>query len=193
MKKNATGAPQLKKVPPIKLFRFLVYLLIAAALVAADQLTKNWVLGNSTLMTPGGEIVVIPNFFSLRYTFNTGAAFSFLAGQAWGISVLTMISAVAAVLFLVILLLKSGWPTLLPTSLLMILAGTVGNGIDRYAMGGVVDFFDFYYGNWHFPTFNIADSLIVVGVILLLIYLFFFEEKDRKCFEKQAKNAVRPL
>ncbi len=193
MKKNAQAAQVGKQVPTIKPFRFIIYLLLAAALVALDQLSKNWVLGNPVLMAPGGEIQVIPNFFSLRYTFNTGAAFSFLAQQAWGISVLTLISAVAAVVFLVLLLVKSGWPPLLPVSLLMILAGTVGNGIDRYTMGGVVDFLDFYYQNWHFPTFNLADSLITVGVVLLLIYLFFREEKDRKRFAREAKNQVRPL
>ncbi len=192
MKKNNSRPAHERTEPPMKPFRFIIYIILAGILVAADQLSKAWVLTNETLQNRG-EIPIIPNFFSFRYTFNTGAAFSFLADRPWGIDLLTILSGVAAVVFFIILLRKSGWPPLLPVSLMMVFAGTIGNGIDRFQMGGVVDFLDFYYQSWHFPTFNIADSLIVVGVILLLIYVFFLEDRHRKRYQLQQKLKVRPI
>lgn len=192
MKKNATKQEITSKGPRIAPLRSFIFILLAAGLVALDQLTKTRVLANETLMA-GGEIALIPNLFSLRYTFNTGAAWSILADQTWGIYLLSGISAVASLVFLFLLIKRSGWPVFLPLSLTMVLAGAAGNLIDRFYLGGVVDFFDFFYGDWHFPTFNVADSLITVGVIFLIIYLIFFEEKHRERFLKEQKNKIRPL
>lgn len=192
MKKTVVKEEKTLKGPRIAPLRAIMFLVFAAALVAGDQLAKSWVLSNETLRN-GGTIPLIPGLFDLAYTFNTGAAWSILAEHSWGIYVLTGISAAAALLFFVFLIKRSGWPFAMPFSLTLVFAGTVGNLIDRVYLQGVVDFFDFHYGDWHFPTFNIADSLIVVGIILLLIYLLFFEVKFRERFEQEQKIKVRPL
>lgn len=82
MKKNATKQEITSKGPRIAPLRSFIFILLAAGLVALDQLTKTRVLANETLMA-GGEIALIPNLFSLRYTFNTGAAWSILADQTY--------------------------------------------------------------------------------------------------------------
>lgn len=192
MKKTVVKSDLSDKGPKIAPLRAFLYLVFTAALIALDRLTKYWVLGHETLRS-GESVEIIPGFFSFTYTFNTGAAWSFLAEHAWGIYVLTGISAVAAVVFLIFLIRRSGWPFLLPFSLSLVLAGTVGNLIDRVFLQGVVDFLDFYVGNRHFPTFNIADSCIVTGIILLAIVLIFLEPKYRARFAAEQKHKVRPI
>ena len=118
------------------------------------------------------EPVNIFPILNLFLTFNTGAAFSFLneAGgwQEW----LFIGIAVAASIFLTIWLIKISKETLLKISLALILGGTLGNLYDRIVYHKVIDFIDFYYEKWHYPVFNLADSAICIGAILLLIDLF---------------------
>ncbi len=192
MKKTVIKTETEVKGPAIRPLRAFLFIVFAAALVALDRMSKYWVLAHDGLRS-GESIEIIPGFFNLSYTFNTGAAWSLLADKSWGIYVLTAISAVAAIAFLILLIRRSGWPFIIPFTISLILAGTVGNLIDRLFLHGVVDFLDFYYGSRHFPTFNLADSLIVVGIILLLLLMIFYEPKFKERYAVEQKHKVRPI
>ena len=118
------------------------------------------------------SIPVMP-FFNLTYVHNTGAAFSFLseAGgwQRWFFAGLAIL--ISSVIAVWLARLKQ-YETLLAVALSLVLGGAIGNLIDRLAYGYVIDFLDVYYGNWHWPAFNIADSAITLGVILMLAESF---------------------
>jgi signal peptidase II len=118
------------------------------------------------------SIPVMP-YFNLTYVHNTGAAFSFLseAGgwQRWFFAGLAIL--ISAVIAVWLARLKQH-ETLLAIALSLVLGGAIGNLIDRLAYGYVIDFLDVYYGNWHWPAFNIADSAITLGVILMLAESF---------------------
>jgi signal peptidase II len=118
------------------------------------------------------SIPVMP-FFNLTYVHNTGAAFSFLseAGgwQRWFFAGLAIL--ISAVIAVWLTRLKPN-ERLLAVALSLVLGGAIGNLIDRLAYGYVIDFLDVYYGAWHWPAFNIADSAITLGVILMLAESF---------------------
>ncbi len=118
------------------------------------------------------SIPVLP-YFNLTYVHNTGAAFSFLseAGgwQRWFFAGLAIL--ISAVIAVWLARLKQH-ETLLAIALSLVLGGAIGNLIDRLAYGYVIDFLDVYYGNWHWPAFNIADSAITLGVMLMLAESF---------------------
>ncbi len=137
--------------------------------IVLDQLAKAWIAASFRL----GESLALTPFFDLVFVFNAGAAFSFLrdAGgwQKWFFIVLALgISG-----WLVVLLRQHARERLLPTSLALILGGALGNVIDRFRFGAVVDFLDFHWAGYHFPAFNVADSAISVGVALMLWYELF--------------------
>jgi len=119
------------------------------------------------------SIVIIPSFFNLTYVHNTGAAFSFLseAGgwQRWFFAALAII--MSAIMTIWLTKLKEN-ETLLAVALSLILGGAIGNLIDRLCYGYVIDFLDAYYGTYHWPAFNIADSAITIGVALMLVDSF---------------------
>ena len=119
------------------------------------------------------SIAIIPSFFNLTYVHNTGAAFSFLseAGgwQRWFFATLAIIMSVIMTIWLTKL--KEN-ETLLAVALSLILGGAIGNLIDRLFYGYVIDFLDVYYGTYHWPAFNIADSAITIGVALMLVDSF---------------------
>jgi signal peptidase II len=146
---------------------------IAAAIVAADQLTK-WVVLNYFLnKQPREEITA---FFNLVLVYNKGAAFSFLAqAPGWQTPVLATfaLTAAAVVSFLI---LRNPNKRLLCAGLACILGGAVGNLIDRLRFGQVVDFLDFHALGWHWPAFNVADSAITVGAALLILEGFLHHE-----------------
>lgn len=137
---------------------------LAALLVAADQVTKLLILANYQL----GDSTFITGFFNIVRVHNTGAAFSFLADaggwQRWFFIVLAL--AISA--WLVVMIRQHARERLLPFALTLVLGGALGNVIDRLRFGAVVDFLDFHVAGWHWPAFNVADSAIVVGVVLLL-------------------------
>lgn len=168
---------------------YLLWLLLAAALVVADQISKRLVVS----YLPKGETVrVIPYVFNFVYVENKGAAWGMLANQRW---VFIVVSAVAIVLIAAVLLYMARYKKPLVVSLVLILAGGVGNMIDRTANGFVVDFIQF--GFWQsFPVFNVADSYVTVGGFLLVIYILFFDrellfgKKDKK--EKDEENGEDP-
>ncbi len=142
------------------------WLLLAVGVALADQLTKGWMLAH---FEPGEVRSVLP-FFNLVLTFNEGAAFSFLseAGgwQRWFFVALTLVVAGALVIWL--RRLRSG-EGLTALALALILGGALGNLVDRLRMGRVTDFLDLHWQQWHWPAFNLADSAITVGVVVLLL------------------------
>lgn len=152
--------------------------LIMVAIILVDQFTKGYIQSAYQL----GEIKeVIPGLFNLTYVQNTGAAFGFGAGAAEWFRVLMFLALPVVACFWLLYLI---WDTrhkalLLCSAYSLILAGAIGNLIDRFYLKFVVDMFDFYWGNWHFAAFNVADSSITIGAILL-IYDFIFLEKKRK-------------
>ncbi len=142
------------------------WLLVAALVIGLDQLTK--VLAEHYLVY-GQSLPVLPHF-DLTLAYNTGAAFSFLADaggwQRWFFTVLALL--VSA--FIIVWLRRLG-PQEKATALALalILGGALGNLIDRLRLGHVIDFIDLYYGSYHWPAFNLADSAITVGAALLVM------------------------
>lgn len=120
-------------------------------------------------------MVVIDDFFSLTYIRNPGAAFGFFANQTAQFRSVFFLSVSALALTLLIFFFfqapKEDFCALIALSLLF--GGAVGNLLDRLRMGEVVDFLDFYIGQFHWPAFNVADSAITVGISLLMFNLFF--------------------
>ena len=148
------------------------FLSISTLLVLIDQLTK-WL---AQTRFAESEFIPVTSFFNLGLTYNTGAAFGFLANQSgwqrWALSLI----ALAAVIVIVGLMLKHHREKHFSYGLAFILAGALGNLIDRIQLGKVVDFLDFYYINYHWPAFNFADVFIFIGVLIVL----FFSEKAVK-------------
>ena len=143
------------------------WLLLSAAVIVADQVTKSLVVA---AFARGGELPVT-GFMSLVLAYNTGAAFSFLAGApGWQRWFFMVIASVASV-FLVWML-RRGGSRMLCAGLALILGGALGNLWDRVAIGKVVDFLLFHYGAWSWPAFNVADSAITVGAVLLIVDSF---------------------
>lgn len=144
----------------------LKWLWLSVATVVLDQTTKY--LADATL-TFHEPVAVVP-FFNLTLSYNMGAAFSFLSDaggwQRWFFVALAVVVAVVLVVWLARL---SPRERLLAASLALILGGAVGNLVDRVLYGYVIDFLDVYYGQWHWPTFNVADSAITLGVAILII------------------------
>ena len=154
----------------------LIWFMLAALIVAADQLTKAWIVADF----PYGQGEVITAFFNLVHVHNYGAAFSFLsvAGgwQRWFFSILSsVVSAVIAVW--IFRLPKAKWIESL--ALALILGGALGNLYDRVALGYVVDFLDFHWSGWHFPAFNVADSAITIGAVLLILDMFLTHQDSK--------------
>jgi signal peptidase II len=151
----------------------LKYLWISALVLVIDQITKY--IAN-TSMSLYQTIEVIP-YFNFTLAYNYGAAFSFLADaggwQRWFFTGLAAIF--SAVIFVWITRLKST-AKLEVISLSLILGGAIGNLIDRLIFGYVIDFLDVYYQSYHWPAFNIADSAICIGAVLLI--LDSFKKKD---------------
>ena len=139
------------------------WLLLPAGALALDLGSKAWIL---RLLQEGDSIPVIKGFFYLTLGFNRGAIFGSLAGASAGLRavVFTLASLVALLYFGRIFLAEDTdrWDRV---CIGLILGGAVGNGADRLVRGAVVDFLDFVFGTWHYWTFNLADSFILVGAV----------------------------
>ena len=146
-----------------------LWLLLPFSVLAADALSKLWILSR---LREGESLAVIPSFFNLSLGFNTGAIFGSLQGlPEWARTLIFSIAGLAALIYFGGLFLKEGTPSMERVSLGLILGGALGNGLDRVMHGHVVDFLDFVFGGWHYWTFNLADSAIVCGAILYGIHL----------------------
>ena len=144
----------------------LPWLILIAAVIVVDQLTK---VAIGKLFVYGERKEVIHGFFDLTLVFNKGAAFSFLSNASgWQRWFFTGIGVVAAI-FIVVMLARHASQKLFCTALALIAGGALGNVIDRLIHGHVVDFLLFHWRDWSFPAFNVADSAITLGAVLLII------------------------
>ena len=141
------------------------WLALALIILIADQFTKVLIVGYYKL----GDATTVTSFFNVVRVHNVGAAFSFLAGAAgWQRWFFTGIGIVAA-LYILWMLKSHAGQKLFSFALACILGGAVGNVVDRVAYGYVVDFLQFHYAGWYFPSFNVADSAITVGAAALIL------------------------
>ncbi len=167
-----------------RIIKILLPIFVIGLCILFDQLTKLYFRNNYSL---GEKRFIIPNFFYFSYTINTGAAWSFLANKSWAQLFFKILTGVSLVLFSLFLFfsLKKGhkW---LSYSLSLIIGGTIGNFIDRLAFDGVTDFIGFLFGDSAFPIFNLADSFLVVGLIMLIIYYAFID--SNALFKKRKKK-----
>ncbi len=143
----------------------LTWLGLALLILIVDQFTKVMVIGYYKL----GDSTTVTGFFNLVRVHNEGAAFSFLAGASgWQRWLFTGIG-VVAVLFILWMLRAHAGQRLFAFAMACILGGAIGNLVDRIAYGHVVDFLQFHYGGWYFPSFNVADSAITIGAVSLIL------------------------
>ncbi len=150
-----------------------IYLVIIAVFLAVDQITKAAIFRS---INPFSVQTVIPDFFNLVHVRNKGAIFGFFsnADSAFIFVLLTVFSLAALGLVVYYFIKTPVSEKLMNVSLSFILAGALGNQIDRIMRGYVIDFLDFNFWGWHWPSFNVADSCISTGAVLL-IFLFFFK------------------
>ena len=153
----------------------LPWLVLSVVVIALDQLTKAIVL---QALQPQVQNAVIPGLLNWTLAFNTGAAFSFLADQEgwqrWLFSALAIFVSGVLVRWLSHTP-RGDWRTALPLGL--VIGGAMGNLIDRIRFGHVVDFIQVYHQQWFFPAFNVADSAISVGAVLLVWFGLFARER----------------
>jgi signal peptidase II len=159
-KSNATNA------------RFVTWMIVAAVVVIADQLTK-WAIVE---WIPLYDKVPLNSFINLTHQKNPGAAFSFLANaggwQRWFF--VTLSSIVSVVIAVWLWRIRNDGQGVLSAGLALVLGGAIGNLIDRVLLGHVTDFIQVWFGSWAFPSFNVADAGISVGAALLIIDALFF-------------------
>lgn len=146
-------------------WKYLVFICFA---VISDQLSKGFI---QETMTWGESFPVLEGFFNITYVRNTGAAFGFLAqGANWLRYLLFLALPVIICLWLLVAIYQERkQKKILAWAYTLILAGAIGNLIDRFSLGYVVDFLDFYCKSSHFPAFNIADSCITIGAGFLIL------------------------
>jgi len=159
-----------------KLRRYFAWLSVALLVVLADQVTK-WAIIE---WVPLYGKVPINSFINLTHQQNTGAAFSFLAGaggwQRWFFVVLGTLVSILIVTWL--WRIRKQGPLVLMAGLSLVLGGAIGNLLDRARLGYVTDFFQVWFGDWAFPSFNVADAGITVGAALLIIDAIFLTGKE---------------
>jgi signal peptidase II len=143
----------------------LPWLGIALAILVLDQVSKAAIV----VYYHPGESTYLTEWLNLVRVHNTGAAFSFLAGAGGWQRWFFVTIGVAATAFMIYLMRTQPDQKLFCLALACVMGGAIGNVIDRLVHGYVVDMVDFHIGNWHFPAFNLADSAITLGVILLLL------------------------
>ncbi len=160
----------------IRAYRLL--LALAAAVLAADQASKIWITAALPYPTygPPGHVVVIDGFFNIVDVGNTGAAWSLFAGRSSFLALLAAATLLAIFAWRRQLGLRL-WPVQIGFGLLC--GGILGNLADRLFRGHVVDFLDFHFGSYVFPTFNLADSCICVGVGIYLIHSLRQPDEER--------------
>lgn len=150
--------------------------MLASLVFVLDQASKAWIISRLPLGTYGepDAIPVIRGFFHIVHVGNTGAAWSLFAGQSFVLALLALVTLGAIVRWRRELELHVG---LVQTAFGLLCGGIVGNLLDRLLHGHVVDFLDFHFGSYIYPTFNIADAGICIGVVLYLFHSFRAEPK----------------
>ena len=155
--------------------KYIIWLIVFCDLLALDQATKH-LIEHSFSLHQIRE--VIPGLFAITHVQNTGAAFGLLADLPQSATIFVVISLMAIVLILAYFRWIKEQEVWTPLCLSLVLTGAVGNLIDRFRLGAVVDFLDFQYSGWHWPAFNVADASITIGVILLAIKILWGENKE---------------
>lgn len=151
-----------------------MYYIIAILIILFDQLTK-WIIVKT--MDIGERIPIIENALYITSHRNRGAAWGILQNQMWFFYIITVIVIIVLVIYIQKINIRQ---KLLGIALGLMLGGAIGNFIDRVFRKEVVDFIDTYIFTYNFPIFNIADSALVIGVILVMIYTLFIEPKQAK-------------
>jgi len=152
-----------------------LWLALSALLIVLDQWTKSVAVGALEYLTP---VPVVPG---LNWTLvhNLGGAFSFLSNHdGWQRWFFLIVSSVVTVVLVEWLRRTAARHWLLCLPLALLIGGAIGNLIDRARLGYVIDFVDVYYGTWHWPAFNVADSGITVGIVMLIAYELFGKGRD---------------
>lgn len=152
-------------------------MIVFLCVLLIDQLTKILALHFLAL---GHPHTVLPGLFDFTLVFNPGAAFGMFGGlpDAQRRAALGIVSVIALVVVFRFMLREARHDNASQLALSAILAGAVGNIIDRFKFDAVVDFLDFYYGSHHWPAFNVADSAISIGVCVLIVRMLFFKEPE---------------
>ena len=158
--------------------RFATWMSVAFLVVLADQVTK-WAIVEWVGLY---QKIPVNSFINLTHQRNTGAAFSFLADaggwQRWFF--VTLACAVSIMIVVWLWRIRNERQAILAGGLSLVLGGAVGNLIDRIMLGYVTDFIQVWFGNWAFPSFNVADAAISVGAALLIIDALFLSGKEEK-------------
>lgn len=151
----------------------LRWLWLAVLVFVADIISKFWVIKNFAL----GESVDLVPFFNLYYARNYGAAFSSFMGQRWALAAVAITISIVLMVMMYRTAATAKWGNI---AFALIIGGALGNLFDRLYHGFVVDFFDFYIGDWHYPTFNVADCAICIGAVMVILEGFIFSKKVEK-------------
>lgn len=153
----------------------VIYILIIAGIILFDQLVKYASLTQLAPL-PGGTAPFIPGFIRFFYTENTGAAFSLFSGKTWILGIVS--SVMAGVMIYLLYRYRSVKSWLFRVALCFIIGGAIGNVIDRFFRGFVVDMLEFEFVN--FAIFNVADAFVCVGAVMLGVFLIWFWDKAKK-------------
>lgn len=154
--------------------KYLIVLALTPLVLVFDQLTKVYIDRSMKLYQ---SIPVVDGLFSITYLRNRGAAFSFLSEASWRLPFFIFATVIALIAIAVAMMKLRDDQRLAAVSLTLILAGAVGNLIDRIRLGEVIDFLDVYWRSHHWPAFNVADSAICLGVALLALDMFREEKR----------------
>jgi signal peptidase II len=163
--------------------RNLLFAGISIVGIIIDQLSKIFIDRSMKLFD---SIPIMENFFHITYVRNRGAAFSFLSHASWRLPFFITVSFIAAIVIVVAFRKLRDNQKCAQIALALIFSGAVGNLIDRIRLGEVIDFLDAHWYRHHWPAFNVADSLICVGVFFLAIDMF----QEEKRVKSQANSAL---
>ena len=156
--------------------RYTLFVILTVAGLLLDQATKLYIDRTMQLFD---SIPVLADFFHITYVRNRDAAFSFLSDASWRLPFFIGITLVASVAILVAFHKLRDDQRLAQVSLAMIFSGAIGNLIDRVRLGEVIDFLDAHWYRHHWPAFNVADSLICVGVFLLAVDMLLEDKRSK--------------
>jgi signal peptidase II len=184
---SPNGKSKVDSTPTSRRERILAYrllLILAAGIFIADQITKIWIIARLPLGSygPGHSITIIPDFLYLVHVGNTGAAWSMLTGKSTLLAIIAIATLVGIYIWRRALALRDPMGQF---AFGLLCGGITGNLVDRLQHGHVVDFLDFHFWSYIYPTFNVADSAIVVGVVFYIWHSFRSqpEEKETKTTE----------
>lgn len=142
----------------------IIAVIVALPVVVLDQITKLWIANN---LYPADSIVILENFFHIRHIRNTAGAFGSFSWMSMSVFIALTIVAIGLIGYLYAKLKQNQYAPMV--GLALIVGGAVGNLIDRMRLGSVVDFIDVHYHAHHWPAFNVADSAITVGSVILVV------------------------